>query len=195
MRNVHAPQARMLGFRGEAPRLAQSKLHRRPLMTLFHPAFLSYQDSHRVAEIRDRIKAYLAAQGMIKGHAGSGSRMPAQDDFLRLSDTRANLNTTREYVTGTSSSGDSPGREESVDSDHNYHLATYQHMPTLRSYVHPFAQPLGASAYSPAPYCTTEHFMVEMRCDSPIVHPYEYPDQMYIADNIYSEESEICSYL
>jgi len=46
------------------------------------------RETSRVSEIRDRIKAHLAAQGMIKGHAGSGSRNAVQEDILRLSDYR-----------------------------------------------------------------------------------------------------------
>jgi hypothetical protein len=34
----------------------------------------SLQESRNVSEMRDKIKAFLAAQGMIKGHSGSGPR-------------------------------------------------------------------------------------------------------------------------
>lgn len=87
-------------------------------------------------EIRDRIKTYLASQGMIKGHAGSGSRLQLSDDYLRLSDTREH-GPHEVYHSGTSSEG-SPAREDSVDSD-QYHpqLALgppSYHLSSIRSY-------------------------------------------------------------
>ncbi|KAJ6507911.1 fungal-specific transcription factor domain-containing protein [Mycena vitilis] len=43
------------------------------------------RENRNVTEMRDKIKAYLAAQGMIKGHSGSGPRGSEQaPDFLRL---------------------------------------------------------------------------------------------------------------
>ncbi len=76
------------------------------------------QENSRVSAIRDRIKAHLAAQGMIKGHAGSGSRSTVHEEFLRLSDPRDDMH----YRTvGSSSSTDgSPNREQSVDDDDPY---------------------------------------------------------------------------
>ena len=42
------------------------------------------QESQTVSDIRDRIKKFLAAQGMIKGHSGPLSRDTDQDNFLTL---------------------------------------------------------------------------------------------------------------
>jgi len=77
------------------------------------------RESSRVTAIRDKIKAHLAAQGMIKGHSGSVSRSAVPDDFLRLSDYRdADL----VYASGSSSSH-SPPRELSEESDRPYPLS------------------------------------------------------------------------
>ncbi|KAF9485135.1 hypothetical protein BDN70DRAFT_927679 [Pholiota conissans] len=77
------------------------------------------RENSRVSAIRDRIKAHLAAQGMIKGHAGSGARSNVQEEFLRLSDPRDD---DMMYRTGGSSSSTegSPAREHSVDDDGPY---------------------------------------------------------------------------
>jgi len=78
------------------------------------------RENSRIQMLRDRIKAHLAAQGMIKGHAGSGSRTAVQEEVLRLSDFRDGPEMT--YGTPgssvSSSSGGSPRREDSVESDH-----------------------------------------------------------------------------
>jgi C6 transcription factor Pro1 len=37
------------------------------------------RENNNVVELRDKIKAFLASQGMIKGHSGSGSRAPEQE--------------------------------------------------------------------------------------------------------------------
>lgn len=152
-----------------------------------------------MTEIRDRIKEYLAGQGMIKGHSASGaSRIPAQDDFLRLSDARGrdSQDHTRDYNSGTSSSGGSPERGDSIESDQHYHqlLPYQQHSSALRVYANPYAQPLGASNHGSA-LIDTEDFTVVMRCDSPNVHPYEYPEQTYLLDSNPADESEINYYL
>jgi hypothetical protein len=43
------------------------------------------QESRNVSEMRDKIKGFLAAQGMIKGHSGSGPRGSEHDSpILRL---------------------------------------------------------------------------------------------------------------
>ncbi|KAJ7096533.1 fungal-specific transcription factor domain-containing protein [Mycena belliarum] len=41
------------------------------------------RESRNVADMRDKIKTFLAAQGMIKGHSGAGARL-AEQDVLRL---------------------------------------------------------------------------------------------------------------
>ena len=76
---------------------------------------------------------------MIKGHAGSGSRLQMSDDYLRLSDTQEH-GLHEVYHSGTSSSG-SPACEDSVDSDH-YHpqLALgppSYHLSSIRPYYPP----------------------------------------------------------
>jgi len=71
--------------------------------------------------LRDRIKAHLAAQGMIKGHAGSGSRTAVQEEVLRLSDFRDGPEMTYGSPgssVSSSSAGSPRGREDSVESDH-----------------------------------------------------------------------------
>jgi hypothetical protein len=42
------------------------------------------QESQTVVDIRERIKKFLASQGMIKGHSGPLSRDTEQDNFLTL---------------------------------------------------------------------------------------------------------------
>jgi hypothetical protein len=74
--------------------------------------------------LRDRIKAHLAAQGMIKGHAGSGSRTAVQEEILRLSDFRdgPEISYGSPGSSVSSSSAGSPhAREDSVESDHHHH--------------------------------------------------------------------------
>ncbi|KAJ7773399.1 hypothetical protein B0H16DRAFT_148393 [Mycena metata] len=45
-------------------------------------------ENRNVSEVRDKIKAFLAAQGMIKGHSGAGPRGPEHDSpILRLEDS------------------------------------------------------------------------------------------------------------
>jgi C6 transcription factor Pro1 len=42
------------------------------------------RESRNVSEMRDKIKGFLAAQGMIKGHFGAAARGSEQVPFLRL---------------------------------------------------------------------------------------------------------------
>ncbi|KAK7463445.1 hypothetical protein VKT23_006797 [Stygiomarasmius scandens] len=44
------------------------------------------RENNNVQELREKIKTFLASQGMIKGHSGSGSRAPEQDQTLQLSE-------------------------------------------------------------------------------------------------------------
>jgi len=53
-------------------------------------ANLPHQENNNVQELREKIKTFLASQGMIKGHSGSGSRAPEQDQTLQLSDNQYN---------------------------------------------------------------------------------------------------------
>lgn len=77
------------------------------------------QETARVDRVREKIKAHLASQGMIKGHAGSGSKTIATDDILRLSDWRDEDGNPRQinYQSGTSDSGSQRGREDSAESE------------------------------------------------------------------------------
>ncbi|KIM40020.1 hypothetical protein M413DRAFT_29155 [Hebeloma cylindrosporum] len=82
------------------------------------------RENTRIQMLRDRIKAHLAAQGMIKGHAGSGSRTAVQEEILRLSDFRdgPEVSYGSPGSSASSSSAGSPrGREDSVESDHPHH--------------------------------------------------------------------------
>ena len=80
---------------------------------------------------------------MIKGHAGTGSRIQIQDlPPLRLSDLKERpTDGRREDRLGSSSSG-SPGREESVESD-QYAMTPFNYnqssMRGLQIYEHPGA--------------------------------------------------------
>jgi len=82
------------------------------------------RDTTRVSAIRNKIKAHLAAQGMIKGHAGSGSRSTIQEDYLRLSDYR---DSDHVYPSGSSSS-ESPHRDLSEESDRQYSYTAASHL-------------------------------------------------------------------
>ena len=109
-----------LGFGAKRPEWLRVRvaLSNPPILPTHHADRLM-QENSRVSLIRDRIKAHLAAQGMIKGHAGSGSRSTVHEEFLRLSDPRDD---DMHYRTvGSSSSTDgSPNREQSVDDDDPY---------------------------------------------------------------------------
>ncbi|KAF8969158.1 fungal-specific transcription factor domain-containing protein [Flammula alnicola] len=122
------------------------------------------RENSRVSSIRDRIKAHLAAQGMIKGHAGSGSRSAVQEEFLRLSDHRDD---DMPYRTGgsSSSSDGSPTREESVDSDRPYGARLTLSTSAMRGMYDP--------RYDDYPV----HSDIHSRCDSPVtgssIHEFE----------------------
>lgn len=128
MRRAHARRA--LASSSSVSALAPSALNGCGCVIYPHPcsSHLSrhtdrlVQENSRVSLIRDRIKAHLAAQGMIKGHAGSGSRSIVHEEFLRLSDPRDD---DAAYRTGGSSSSTdgSPGRAQSVDSNDPYGVA------------------------------------------------------------------------
>ncbi|KAF8150822.1 fungal-specific transcription factor domain-containing protein [Crassisporium funariophilum] len=78
------------------------------------------RESTRVSLIRDKIKAHLAAQGMIKGHSGSGSRNAVQEEILRLSEIHESQSP---FLSGGSSTSNSPHpRDFSEESDRSpYH--------------------------------------------------------------------------
>jgi len=72
----------------EAPRMAQGT--RRawassfPFFPKSHPLFFSPKENNNVTMFREKIKDFLAAQGMIKGHSGSGTRTSDQEGMLVL---------------------------------------------------------------------------------------------------------------
>jgi len=116
------------------------------------------KDRNVVNLIRERIKSYLASKGLIKGHAGSGSRIQAQDDFLRLSDLR-------DMATGdySSSSAGSPGREGSAESENLLYPYVFNHNQFEQSSVR------GPEYYAPD--------MISSPCDSMDMLSYAYPGQ------------------
>jgi hypothetical protein len=61
----------------------------------------NFQEQHKVTEIREKIKTFLASNGMIKGHSTNPAR-PGEGDaiILHLSDN--------DYSSSSSSSGNSP---------------------------------------------------------------------------------------
>lgn len=125
------------------------------------------RDSKVVNHIRDKIKDFLASKGMIKGHAGNGSRVQVQDDFLRLSDFRdmSLSSDVKEYPSSSSSEG--PGREDSVESDH---FLTFQQSSLRAQYFDPE--------------------IASSRCDSPMMDslfPYDYLAQ-YQPPSVMNEE-------
>ncbi|KAF8813338.1 hypothetical protein BYT27DRAFT_7335008 [Phlegmacium glaucopus] len=87
------------------------------------------RESSRVSAIRDKIKAHLAAQGMIKGHSGSGSRSAVQEDFLRLSDFR---DSDIAYPSGSSTSESPHPRDLSEESDRPPYLSFPPTTATMR---------------------------------------------------------------
>ncbi|PPQ63854.1 hypothetical protein CVT24_009067 [Panaeolus cyanescens] len=106
------------------------------------------RETARVDRVREKIKAHLASQGMIKGHAGSGSKTIATDDILRLSDWRDEDGPPRQinYQSGTSDSGSQRGREDSVESENPIGLNRYYHPSNVYAHhsmhpVHPMHHP------------------------------------------------------
>ncbi|THV07270.1 hypothetical protein K435DRAFT_329072 [Dendrothele bispora CBS 962.96] len=73
-------------LRCQTPGLAQS-MSSSFLITLYHGADVPRQENNNVVELRDKIKQFLASQGMIKGHSGSASsRSAEQEQTLQLAD-------------------------------------------------------------------------------------------------------------
>jgi len=88
------------------------------------------RETTRVSAIRNKIKDHLAAQGMIKGHSGSGSRSTVQEDYLRLSEYR---DSDIAYPSGSSTS-ESPHRELSEESDRAFPLSFTPGVPLTGQY-------------------------------------------------------------
>ncbi|KAF9451915.1 hypothetical protein P691DRAFT_756906 [Macrolepiota fuliginosa MF-IS2] len=70
------------------------------------------RENRNVVQLRDKIKNFLASQGMIKGHSGSGARSSDQPPVLRLTLTEAE---TPPYHSGSSSSP--PSRSQTLSND------------------------------------------------------------------------------
>jgi|SRR5712671_3576308 len=89
MRDMHPSSPSMPWLWPEAPRVAQG----RPGLRVVHLQRISYmpffffsisKENNNVTMFREKIKDFLAAQGMIKGHSGSGARSSDQEGMLVL---------------------------------------------------------------------------------------------------------------
>jgi hypothetical protein len=67
----------------------------------YHPSYsLSLKASDKVVDLREKIKNFLAAQGMIKGHSGAGPRPNDQEpSILSLSSDYASPSTSPQTPT------------------------------------------------------------------------------------------------
>jgi len=121
------------------------------------------RENSRVSAIRDKIKAHLAAQGMIKGHSGSGSRSAVQEDYLRLSEFRES----DIYPSGSSTSESPHPRDLSEESDRpNYHSLSFTPATaTMRSHY---------DMYSPDFYPYDD--IRSSRCVSPFMQHNQFPE-------------------
>ncbi len=72
------------------------------------------QENRNVLQLRDKIKNFLASQGMIKGHSGSGARSGDHPPILRLTITTEAE--TPPYHSGSSSSP--PARSQTLSEDY-----------------------------------------------------------------------------
>ena len=98
MPDLCSPPRRMFGLRCETSGMAESE-RSSPRTPHKVTDCLLHQESRNVVDLRERIKTFLAAQGMIKGHSGSGPRAADHSPpVLRLADSD----------TGSSSSGTPP---------------------------------------------------------------------------------------
>jgi len=91
------------------------------------------RENNSVSELRERIKAFLAAQGMIKGHSGSGPRTAEQDPPVLVLSGDPNSSTPSPPThTLSTSSGDSPRPSGLVTS--NVREGPMQYSPDTHSY-------------------------------------------------------------
>ncbi|KXN88625.1 Transcriptional regulatory protein pro-1 [Leucoagaricus sp. SymC.cos] len=82
------------------------------------------RENRNVLQLRDKIKNFLASQGMIKGHSGSGTRSSDQPTILRLTLTAEESSP---YHSGSSSSP--PTRPQTLSSDEyvsNHNMPRHQ---------------------------------------------------------------------
>lgn len=77
-----------LGFGAKRPEwLRVSRLTPTYIFSPPHGSPTCHQESRNVVDLREKIKGFLAAQGMIKGHSGSGPRTAEQEPpTLRLAE-------------------------------------------------------------------------------------------------------------
>ncbi|KAJ7745740.1 hypothetical protein B0H16DRAFT_972173 [Mycena metata] len=118
--------------------------------------------NRNVSEVRDKIKAFLAAQGMIKGHSGAGPRGPEHDSpILRLGEDSSPSSSESPPTPTLSLSPSEPPRalqphQSAIREDRSSWLVEYPHMhPHVRT-ASPFDHE-GSSHSShtdlyPAPY-------------------------------------------
>lgn len=81
--HLHPPSSPMPRLRGQTSRVASGK--RLPFISRYIPSYAT-QENRNVVDLRDKIKTFLASQGMIKGHSGSAPRAAEQEpQILSLS--------------------------------------------------------------------------------------------------------------
>lgn len=71
MPDVHSAPVAVLGLWGEAAGLDEGQCS---VVLVKNFSLTSTQENNSVTELREKIKTFLASQGMIKGHSGSGPR-------------------------------------------------------------------------------------------------------------------------
>jgi hypothetical protein len=81
------------------------------------------RENRRVMELREKIKTFLASQGMIKGHSAAGPRSSNESTFLALSDDYGS----------SSDSPPTPTLSLSPSEDHHQH-STYHHTSHVRGH-------------------------------------------------------------
>ncbi|KAI0663910.1 fungal-specific transcription factor domain-containing protein [Cubamyces menziesii] len=127
------------------------------------------RENNSVTELREKIKAFLASQGMIKGHSGSGPRTTEADPpVLVLVDhlhTSPSSPPTPTLSAASSSEGPRPPHANSISFERTPHYAAMP--PEQQQYGH---RPVGASIYSatstamtistgyPTSYPSTTHY-------------------------------------
>ena len=120
-------------LRGQASRVAAGiyPLHR-PCVPLLLTLF---KESRTVVDIREKIKSFLASQGMIKGHSGSGPRTSEQEpQILHLSSDYVSPSTSPQTPTLSITSSHEerfpstypPGIRVPFDTDRKIHLQQAQ---------------------------------------------------------------------
>lgn len=124
------------------------------------------QENNNVSVFREKIKDYLAAQGMIKGHSGSGARTSENEGILLLvPDARSDMSSSPTPLSPSSSDDHGPrynsGLEISAVRDHYSSLPMHTHHSSYSTFPpalpHYFDQTLKKYHYPPpAPYTLPE---------------------------------------